>query len=264
MEKALVAGTSGPSVAFQLRISDSLAIPRYLEETYWWAYVHPNAVKFFDRHWIVNLILWGNMGRLRDAALAAIGPTLQGRTLQVACVYGNFTPCAVDRLAEGARMDVVDVTPIQLKNLSRKLKKDANVYLHHQDSTNLAFQDEEFDNVIVFFLLHEQPNDIKKKTISEAMRMVKPGGKLIFVDYHEPSYFNPFRYIMIPILRLLEPFAMDLWSRDVVSWVEETCVARGLGGLAKWSTGVHQETLFGGLYQKVVLERARPDVSSSR
>jgi len=45
------------------------AVPSYLQETYWWAYIHPNAVSFFERQWPVNLILWGNFARLRDAAL---------------------------------------------------------------------------------------------------------------------------------------------------------------------------------------------------
>ena len=43
------------------------AIPSYLQDTYWWAYVHPNAVSFFERQWLVYLILWGNFARLRDA-----------------------------------------------------------------------------------------------------------------------------------------------------------------------------------------------------
>jgi hypothetical protein len=64
-------------------------IPRYLEQVYWWAYVHPNAVQCFEREWLVNLILFGNYGRLRDAALADLGETVTGRTQQVACAYGN-------------------------------------------------------------------------------------------------------------------------------------------------------------------------------
>ena len=68
------------------------AIPQYLHDTYWWAYVHPNAVRLFERQWLVNLILWGNFARLRDATLAELGGELAGRTLQVACVYGDFTP----------------------------------------------------------------------------------------------------------------------------------------------------------------------------
>ena len=35
----------------------SIAIPAYLQQVYWWAYVHPNAVKMFERQWLVNAIL---------------------------------------------------------------------------------------------------------------------------------------------------------------------------------------------------------------
>ena len=71
--------------------AEGIAVPGYLEQTYWWAYVHPRAVRLFERQWLVNLILWGNFSRLRDAALDALGARLAGRTLQVACVYGDLT-----------------------------------------------------------------------------------------------------------------------------------------------------------------------------
>jgi hypothetical protein len=54
---------------------------------------HPKAVKFFERQWLVNLILWSNYARLRDAALMEIGEFLPGTTLQVACVYRDLTNC---------------------------------------------------------------------------------------------------------------------------------------------------------------------------
>jgi hypothetical protein len=66
--------------------------PQYLTAHYWWAYIHPGAVKLFERQWLVNLILWGRYGRLRDAALAEFGDVIDGTTLQVACVYGDLIP----------------------------------------------------------------------------------------------------------------------------------------------------------------------------
>ena len=77
-------------------------MPPYLAQTYWWAYLHPNAVRVFERQWLVNLILWCNFARLRDAALAELGATVRGNVLQVACVYGDFTPQLTRRLAPGA------------------------------------------------------------------------------------------------------------------------------------------------------------------
>src|SRR4051812_20628873 len=104
----------------------SAAVPRYLREVYWWAYVHPRAVRLFERQWLVNLILWGNFARLRDAAIQALG-AMRGRTLQVACVYGDLT----QRLRSKAeRLDVLDVLPVQLDNLARKLAGGPAVALH--------------------------------------------------------------------------------------------------------------------------------------
>lgn len=227
------------------QISSKVPLPQYLEETYWWAYLHPKGVRFFERQWIVNTILWGNFSRLRDTALDEIEPNQRGRILQVACVYGDFTPKVAQRLGKEARLDVVDVAPVQLENLSRKIGQNPNVTLHHQDSTSLAFPDASFDNVVVFFLLHEQPAGARAQTVAEAIRVVKPGGKVIFVDYHRPSAFNPFRVVMTPILTLLEPFAMDMWRKEITDWIPKSIHL----------TRVHKETFFGGLYQKVVIVR---------
>jgi ubiquinone/menaquinone biosynthesis C-methylase UbiE len=90
-------------------------IPEYLQQTYWWAYLHPMGVRLFERQWLVNLILWGNFTRLRDLALQEMGSVIDGKVLQVACVYGDFTENLVKRLGPDGSLDVVDVAPIQLK-----------------------------------------------------------------------------------------------------------------------------------------------------
>lgn len=234
--------TSGEAADFSVPVP----LPAYLQQTYWWAYLHPAAVRVFERQWLVNLILWGNFARLRDLALDEIGQAVAGEILQVACVYGNFTERLVQRLAPDGRLDVIDVAQVQLENLKEKLGDAApRVGLHHQDSTALRFADASYDCVIVFFLLHEQPEEVRAQTIAEAVRVVKPGGKVIFVDYHGPDFLNPFRYVMTAILKTLEPFAMDLWRKEIADWlpVQE-------GGLK-----VAKQTYFGGLYQKVVVTR---------
>lgn len=229
------------------QLSEEVSVPDYLQQTYWWAYLHPKGVRFFERQWIVNTILWGNFSRLRDAALEEIPAGSSGRVLQVACVYGDFSPRVAARLSDQGVLDVADVAPVQLENLNRKIQEQGcrNVFLHHQDSTRLSFEDASYDHVVVFFLLHEQPENARARTVSEALRVTRPGGKVIFVDYHRPSLLNPFHYIMVPILSTLEPFALDVWRREIVEWAPETYRPRS----------VTKETFFGGLYQKVVMVR---------
>jgi len=220
------------------------AVPEYLNETYWWAYVHPKAVDFFERQWLVNLILWGNFAKLRDAALRELGDELPGRSLQVACVYGDFTPRLSERVSQGeGSLDVVDVLPIQLSNLGRKLDKHAPVTLVNRDASDLGFAADTYDRVILFFLLHEMPLDVRRRTLAEAVRVLKPGQELVIVDYHRPVAWHPLRPVMTFILRNFEPFAMDLWNHQVEEWLPEGARVD------------RKETFWGGLYQKLVIRK---------
>jgi ubiquinone/menaquinone biosynthesis C-methylase UbiE len=219
------------------------SIPRYLQEVYWWAYVHPNAVQVFEREWLVNLILFNNYGRLRDAALAEMGDTVHGRTLQVACVYGDLTPRLQQRLAPNARLDVLDILPVQLENLARKLPPDDRVSLLHGDSSDLAGEDARYDQVLLFFLLHEQPEAVRRSTLAEALRVVRPGGKVVIVDYHRPAAWHPLRPLVRLVFQRLEPYAMDLWRHGVDAFLPHAPARIG------------KQIYFGGLYQKLVLVR---------
>src|SRR5215831_1068968 len=230
-----------------LHLRDSAGVPQYLNTYYWWAYVHPVAVKVFEHQWLVNCILWGNYGRRRDADLSELGERMQGRTLQVACAYGDLTTELSSRVAAGCgTLDVIDVLPVQLQNLRRKLPKCARVRLHRMDSTRLGAPDGFYDRAVVFFLLHEQPRHDRERTLSEVLRVVRPGGKIVIVDYALPRHWHPLRYLWRPLLACLEPFALDLWRREIASWLPKGCT---VGELRK-------ESFFGGLYQKVVITQA--------
>jgi ubiquinone/menaquinone biosynthesis C-methylase UbiE len=225
-------------------------IPEYLDRVYWWAYIHPNAVKFFERQWLADAILFGNYAKLRDAALQELleeeTGKIEGKTLQVACAYGNLTPTLASRLAPSASLDVVDVAPIQLKNLLQKLDSTQDrVQLGLQNADNLGFEKESMDQVLFFFLLHEIPLDVREKAIEEAWRVCKPGGKIVFVDYHKPAFYSPHRYLMPLVLQTLEPFAMDMWRQEISEWLPKDAAV----------DGIRKDTYFGGLYQKVVITK---------
>lgn len=217
----------------------AVPVPSYVERDYWWAYVHPGAVKLFERQWLVNLILLGNWRRLAEAALDALGRSLTGRSLQIGCVYGELTGMLAQRVAPGGRLDVVDVVPVQLDNLARKLAPAAPVRLVHADSTKLGLTPASYERALLFFLLHEQPADARRATLAEALCVLKPGGVLTIVDYHRPRRSHPLYWPMAGILRALEPYALDFWQDDISEW------------LLQRAARVQKATLFGGLYQVV-------------
>lgn len=223
------------------------SVPAYLKETYWWAYLHPKAVVFFERQWLVNLILFGNYEKLRNALIEQVNTFKGSKSLQIACAYGDFSSSLLDKLGTESQLDIIDVAPIQLENLKRKLGANyKNVFLHKQDSSRLVFEDNSFDNVLLFFLLHEQPKAVREKTVQEAMRVCKPGGKIIYIDYHAPEKNWLLKMFMNFILRTLEPFALDLWVESIESLHNKKIVSL-----------CSKQTYFFSLYQRVIFEKKR-------
>jgi ubiquinone/menaquinone biosynthesis C-methylase UbiE len=118
------------------------------------------------------------------------------------------------------------------------------VRLLTMDSTDLKLPAASYDQALLFFLLHEQPSHIRERTLNEVFRVVRPGGKIVIVDYAMPLRWNPLRYLWRPLLALLEPFALDLWRHEVAHWLPADARARS-----------HKQSFFGGLYQKLVITR---------
>jgi ubiquinone/menaquinone biosynthesis C-methylase UbiE len=112
------------------------------------------------------------------------------------------------------------------------------------DSADLNLAEASYDRALLFFLLHEQPGDHRARTLSEVFRVVKPGGKIVIVDYALPRWWHPLRYLWRPLLATLEPFALDLWRREIAHWLP-----------AAAHSGSRKQSFFGGLYQKVVIMR---------
>src|SRR5271157_1681288 len=238
-------GAEFPGETEETVLHAGVLVPDYLTAHYWWAYIHPKAVRFFERQWLVNLILLGNYARLRDAALMEIGESLPGTTLQVACVYGDLTNCLSERATKGGgSIDIVDVLPIQLHNLRNKLPVGSPARLLAMDAMDLKLPDAKYDRALVFFLLHEQPREWRERTLSEVIRVVKPGGKIVIVDYARPHWWHPLRYLFPILLARLEPFALDLWREEIVDWLpKNACV---------WAS---KQVFCSGLYQKLVITR---------
>lgn len=215
----------------------SSPVPAYLRDTYTWAYLDRRSVRWLDQSVVVSTILWGNAGRLMDSAVAEFSPGQ--RVLQAAAVYGDFSVRMARRLGRDGQLNVVDVAPIQVANTRRKLGGWPNARAQVADLTEPLGVG--FDAVCCFFLLHEVPAPVRRAIVTNLLEAVEPGGKIVFVDYHQPRWWHSLRPVMAMVFRYLEPFANSLLAESIETLVPETAEF-------EW----RKETFFGGLYQKVV------------
>jgi len=233
-----IAATGQPVTLAPVAIT--LEIPAYLQETYYWAYINPRNVKYLDNDFVVRTILWQQHRKLQRSAFVEIVP---GQTvLQPACVYGSFSACLAEHIGREGSLDVVDVAEIQVINTRRKLKAFPQATVHHGNALHL--NSKPFDRVCCYFLLHELPDAYKREAVDLFLNKIVPGGKVVFVDYHKPRWWHPLKLITSLVFDTLEPFAKGLWRNEIKDFAANP-------EQFSW----RKETLFAGLFQKVVATR---------
>jgi SAM-dependent methyltransferase len=229
-----------PGPRHSLVQGEAAAIPTYLREVYGWAYLNPTNAYLLDREAVVNAILLGNSRRLRRALLCEIAAGQ--RVLHAAHVYGRLIPEIAELVGRTGQLDVIDIVPLQAALCRRKLRGFPQARVRVADAAQPG--DGVYDVVTCFFLLHEIPDEYKRAVVDALLARVIPGGRVVFVDYHEPARLHPLRGLMRGLLNRLEPFAESLWRHEIAEFAS-----------VPGDYGWQKQTLFGGLYQKTVAYR---------
>ena len=202
-------------------------MPEYLARHYWWAYLWEKSIWFFDHQAIINAILFGQYDALLRKTLAQVEAKPNARLLQLTCVYGKLTPSLL--LHSSNEIHLCDIAIGQL-NLARS--KTFNVadrcLLARMNAESLAYADDVFDQVIVFFLFHELPPAARQNVYDEIARVVKPDGSVLITEY-AATPFHHFLY-RFPLSRWLishlEPFLPGFWQEDVTKKIATALVKR--------------------------------------
>lgn len=218
--------------------------PEYLARHYWWAYLSPVGVWFFSHHTVINLILFGQYRNILSALAAHLGNIPCKRMLQLTCAYGELTPTLAG-LAEELHLNDVATIQLQLAKLALS-KSGRTAQMTRMNAESLAYATDSFDTLVIFFLLHELPPVARQRALEEAMRILKPNGRLLLAEYginrgkHVLHRFALLRWSM----ERLEPFLREFWHSDLHAQLQE-CAARQNKSLRL----VGETAVFGGFYR---------------
>ena len=217
-------------------------VPAYMTEVYDWAYVDPKWVRVLDHNLVVRVQLFLNDQRLIRSYLNEIKVGM--RVWQLAHVYGDLVTRAAHSVGPSGVFHLTDVTPIQLEHAQRKLAGLDWTKVIRSDAASFNSEERvDYDLICSFFLLHEVPDEKKFEIVDHMLQKLPKGSKAVFVDYHNPSKWNPVRYILKIVNRYLEPFSEALWKNELSSYASQA-------ERFTW----RKRTFFGGVYQCVVVE----------
>lgn len=136
--------------------------------------------------------------------------------LDVATGTGDLALLAHKRL--GTKVTGVDISTGMLDVAEMKIKErgvEEFVSVVEGDSENLPFENNSFDAVMVAFGVRNFEN--LNKGLTEMTRVLKPGGRMVVLEFSRPSSF-PFKQLYFFYFKRMLPFFGGLISKDKAAY----------------------------------------------
>lgn len=168
------------------------------------------------------------------------------KVCQFGVVFGNQIDETALAIGSDGEYVIFDINNNVISRTSDKYGKlYKNLRFVHGDAATDSVATATYDAVICFFLLSMVPLKHKKDIINNALKILRPGGKAIFIDWHNPSLLHPLRLPVKLYNRLHHPFAEYLWDHDIKTISENNSKSY------LWKKSL----LFGGMFQKTTVIR---------
>ncbi len=190
-------------------------------------YSNMRLIRAVDFQPVISAILLFQYRRLVSKIVAEIRQMdLRNKKLLItSCAFGNVMPRVVKAaLQAGAdRVLVTDIIPNELEHARAKLARFGDkVEFIRDNAIHMQQCDGVVDANVIFFLLHELPHHLKGQALSEAGRVLAPGGKLFLAEFHRPS-LRVLRALSWAYFKVFEPLGLALWdTHDPISYLEDT------------------------------------------
>jgi ubiquinone/menaquinone biosynthesis C-methylase UbiE len=208
-------------------------------------YSDMRLIKLVDFQLVISGILLFQYHRLVSKIVAGLRQTdLRGRKVLItSCAFGNVIPRVVAAALESGaeRVLIADIIQNELVHAKSKLGAYAGKVDFIEDNATSMHQAGGLAVAnVMFFLLHELPHHLKPRALSEAGRMLAPGGKLYLAEFHRPE-LRVLRALSWTYFKVFEPFGLALWdTHDPLDW---------LAGEGNWAC--ERATYFFGNFQVI-------------
>jgi ubiquinone/menaquinone biosynthesis C-methylase UbiE len=190
-------------------------------------YSNMRLIKLVDFQPIISAILLFQYHRLVSKIVSELKQLdLRNKKLLItSCAFGNVIPRVVKAAVQAGveRVLIADIIHNELVHAKSKLGNfSGKVDFIEEDATSMKQGDGVVAANVIFFLLHELPHHLKGQALSEAGRMLAPGGKLFLAEFHRPELWV-LRALSWTYFKVFEPLGLALWdTHDPLSYLENT------------------------------------------
>ncbi|MFH2046361.1 MAG: methyltransferase domain-containing protein [Pseudomonadota bacterium] len=134
------------------------------------------------------LVLFGKQKQINLLLLELLDIKAEHRILDIGCGTGLVAELISKKLnADSGAMAVGIDAASKMIAAARKKRQSETCKFEIMAGENLLFEDESFDSVVSSFFFHHIDLDLKKRTLDESFRVLKPGGRLVIADMHIPT-----------------------------------------------------------------------------
>ena len=203
--------------------------PRYFLQNFHYqsgGYLTDESAALYDHQ--VEVLFVGGADAMRRQCLGALTAFLQttavrkANHLDIACGTGRFLAMLKDARPR-LRVTGTDLSQPYLRETQRNLADWSRTGLVHANAEELPFADASYDTLSCVFLFHELPQKARLRAAAEMARVLKPGGRLFFLDSMQigdrPDYDALLRRFPAAFH---EPYYHDFITSDLISTFEES------------------------------------------
>ncbi|TAM87955.1 MAG: class I SAM-dependent methyltransferase [Jatrophihabitans sp.] len=166
-------------------------------------------------------------GQVKQASVGHVPLPADGvvtRVLDLACSIGQSTTAFKQRFPD-ARVTGIDIAAPMVRYAHRRaIKLGVDVEFRQESAAALSFPDAAFDLVYCNILFHEVPRDVAERVVTEAHRVLRPGGVFVVVDFanrpaHGPMDWGDY-HRNVDCIYNGEPFASAFVYSDFTTLLE--------------------------------------------
>lgn len=133
------------------------------------------------------ILMLGKVAQYNQKIISLLNLVDYYRVLDLGCGTGVLTRAIGDKLvSEKGGVSIGIDAAAKMIAVARKKRETETCRFEVGAAEQLQFKDSSFDAVVSSMFFHHIPLDLKKRSLAEARRVLKTGGKLIIADMHTP------------------------------------------------------------------------------